>query len=183
MDYSINFASAVSPAQLKAAVLAQRPLDAAAVFAGSADAFEEYEGPSPVVLVQTGLRPGSDFDTELSAGQAFADIIGAPSELHLTTVLCQALGTRALIPDGGRAGSVWMLVTEDGWHGRIVLRDDEDGRMVIDHALQPVPAAPEIPVEAPPEWERGWYDDRTIPAAGFSERNARLPPAHDVPRT
>jgi len=175
VDYSINFASAVSPARLKAAVLANWPLDAAAVFAGTADAFDRYEGPSPVVLIQSGLRPGSDFDTELSAGQTFADIIGAPSELHLSTMLCKALETRALIPDGGRAGSVWMLVTEDGWHGRILLRGDGDGRMLIDHALQPVPAAPDIPVEAPPEWERGWYDDGAIPTAGFWEQECAPP--------
>jgi hypothetical protein len=169
MDYSINFASAVSPPRLKAAVLAQWPLDPEAVFAGTAEAFEEYEGPHLIVLIQSGLRPGSDFDTELSAGQTFADIIGAPSELHLATMLCKALETRALIPDGGRAGSTWMLVTEDGWHGRVVLRDDDDERMIIDHALQPVPAAPEIPVEAPPEWEQGWYDDGTVPTAGYLE--------------
>lgn len=171
MDYSINFASTVPPARLKAAVLAQWPLPAEAVFAGTAGAFEEYEGPYLTVLIRSGLHSGSDFDTELSAGQEFADLTGGLDELRLTTMLCKTLKTRALIPDGGRADSTWMLVTEDGWHGRVVLDDDaiEEGRMIIDHALQPVPAAPEIPVEAPPEWERGWYDDGVVPAAGYLE--------------
>ncbi len=61
-----------------------------------------------------------------------------------------------------------MLVTEDGWHGRVVLQEDiEDDGMVIDHALQPVPVAPEITVQDPPEWERGWYDEGVVPESGY----------------
>lgn len=169
MDYSINFAATVAPSRLKAAVLAQWPLAPDTVFADTAEAFEEYEGLDLIVLIQSGLHPGSAFDTELSAGQAFADLTGGLDELRLTTVLCRELKARALIPDGGRADSTWMLVTEDGWHGRVVVRDDdfEDGRLIIDYALQPVPTAPEIPVEHPPEWERGWYDDGIVPTAGY----------------
>ena len=169
MDYTINFASHVSPARVKATVLAHWPLQAQAVFAGTTEAFDKHEGSHLIVLIQSALRPGSDFDTELSAGQEFADLTGGLDELHLTTILCKALEARALIPDGGRADSTWMLVTEDGWHGRVILRDDDedDARLVIDHALQPVPAAPEIPVQDPPEWQRGGYDDGVIPTDGF----------------
>jgi hypothetical protein len=171
MDYSINFATTMAAARLKKVVLAQWPLASETVFAGTAEAFEEYEGPHLIVLIQSGLHPGSDFDTELSAGQEFADLTGNLDELHLATLLCKALEGRALIPDGGRADSTWMLVTEDGWHGRVVVRDDdfEDGRLIIDYAFQPVPIAPEIPVERPPEWERGWYDDGIVPTAGYLE--------------
>lgn len=168
MDYSINFASTVAPARLKEAVLEQWPLAPETVFAGPAAAFAEYEGPHLIVLIQCGLRPGSAFDTELSAGEAFADITGRLSELHLTTALCTALACRALIPDGGRSDLSWMLVTEDGWHGRVILREDiDDDGMIIDYALQPIPAAPDIPVQDPPEWQRGWYDDGIIPTSGF----------------
>ncbi|SDC95597.1 hypothetical protein [Glycomyces harbinensis] len=171
MDYSINFAATVPPARLKAVVLAQWPLASDMVFADTAEVFEEYEGPKLIVLIQSGLHPGSDFDTELSAGQEFADVVGGLDELQLTTLLCKALEARALIPDGGRSGLTWMLVTEDGWHGRVVLRDDDvgDAPMVIDHALQPVPVAPEIPVQDPPAWERGWYDDGMVPTSGYLE--------------
>lgn len=167
MDFLINFASTVPPARVKEAVLAQWALAPAAVFAGTATQFDEYEGPKLIALIRSGTHPGSDFDTELGAGQEFADFVGGLSELHVTTVLCKAIGARALIPDGGRSGQTWMLVTEGGWHGRVVLRDDTDDAMVIDHALQPVPGAPEIPVHDPPEWERGWYDDGVVPAAGY----------------
>ncbi|MFB9660380.1 hypothetical protein ACFQS3_11485 [Glycomyces mayteni] len=168
MDYLINFASSASPARVKEAVLAQWPLAPAAVFAGTISEFDEYEGPKLIVLIQSGLRPGSDFDTELDAGQVLADLLGGLSELHVTTLLCKAIGTRALITDGGRSDLTWMLVTEDGWHGRVVLRDDmEDDEMIIDYALQPVPCAPEIPVREPAPWQRGWYDDGVIPTAGY----------------
>ena len=168
MDYLINFASTVSPAQVKDAVLAHWPLTPESVFAGTAAAFDEYEGPQLTVLLQSGLRPRSDFDTELSAGEAFADACGRLNELRLATVLCKALGARALVDDGGRSSLTWMLVTDDGWHGRVVLReDDEDDGMVIDHALQPVPSAPEIAVQAPPAWERGWYDGGVVPDSGY----------------
>src|SRR5690625_4783363 len=168
MDYLINFASTVSPAQVKNAVLAHWPLTPESVFAGTAEEFEEYEGPQLIVLLQSGLRPRSDFDTELSAGEAFADVCGRLSELRLATVLCKMLGARALVDDGGRSSLTWMLVAEDGWHGRVILREDiEDNGMVIDHALQPVPAAPEIAVHAPPTWERGWYDEGVVPASGY----------------
>ncbi|RRS01380.1 hypothetical protein [Glycomyces terrestris] len=169
MDYSINFASSVPPARLKALVLARWPLDAEAVFAGTSESFEEHEGPHHIVSIQSGLHPGSAFDTELSAGEAFADVIGGLTELHLATVLCKALETQALIPDDGRADSTWMLVTEDGWHGRVVVDDDaiDDGILIIDHALQPVPTAPDLRVQEPPEWERGWYDDGVVPSAGY----------------
>lgn len=168
MDYLINFASTVSPAQVKDAVLAHWPLSPESVFAGTAAEFAEYEGSRLIELIQWGVYPGSDFGTELSAGEAFAEVVGGLGELRLATVLCKALGARALVDDGGRSSLTWMLVTEDGWHGRVVLREDvEDDGMVIDHALQPVPSAPEIAVQAPPAWERGWYDGGIVPASGY----------------
>lgn len=168
MDYLINLSSAIAPSTVKDAVVQRWDLDPQTVYSGHEIDWETFEGPQLIAMVESGLRPLSDFDTEFSAGEAFADVCGRLSELKLTTILCRSLGTRALIPDGGMSGLTWMLVTEDGWHGRVCLEDEtEDDAMIITYAYQPVPIAPEIPVEAPPYWQSGWYEDGVIPEAGY----------------
>ena len=167
MDYLINFATGADPQRVKDLVLERWSLDPASVYAGSAD--DMGPGPGLDVMILRGQAPGSEFDTEFSGSDDFAAACGRMSELELTTLLCHELGARALISDGGRAVQPRMLVTPDGWHGRVVVDEEslDEGEFKILYAYQPVPAAPEIPVQDPPEWQVGWYEDGKIPESGY----------------
>ncbi|GAB3999407.1 hypothetical protein GCM10029992_28100 [Glycomyces albus] len=87
--------------------------------------------------------------------------------------MCRELDARALISDGGQAAQSRMLVTPDGWHGRVVVDEEalDEGQFKIRYAYQPVPTVPEIPVQDPPEWQAGWYKDGQIPESGYLDLN------------
>lgn len=158
MDYLISFDSRLDPDRLAASLTERWAIPLAQILIDKSAAPGTYEGPPPVAGIEHGNRPSSDFDVQLTAYKAFVAVWGV-SKLCLATTLCMALDTRALISDG--SGVCRMLITEDGWHGWVVLRDGVDG-MVIDYALHPVPVAPAIPVKPTPDWHDGadLYTDR-----------------------
>ncbi|WP_460539344.1 hypothetical protein [Glycomyces halotolerans] len=175
MDYLINFDSATSPAELKAAVVDQWGLHPSTVFAGADFELDTYSGPELDVIIQSGVAAASAFDTELQAGIDFAMQCDYASELAVATELCLALGTRAVISAGSLMATRCVLITEDGWNGSVVLDAEELARgvMSVEYALQPVPAVPHLPVRNSPSWDLGWFDHRSLPALEFIPRQRR----------
>ena len=161
-SYEIHFDSRTPAARIAEVLCHRYDLDPALVYVGD---LADYSGPRLTAYVTPATTEVDGFACVFGAGETLAEAAGHVTELELTTVLCREAGTRAIIPDGGMAGSVWMLVTADGWHGRVVVDDDrlDDGDFVILHAYQPVPTEPDIPVVEPPEWQSGWYPDGKIP--------------------
>ncbi|WP_100449001.1 hypothetical protein [Glycomyces xiaoerkulensis] len=170
MDYLINFDSSTSPAVVKRAVIEQWGLHPANVFAGADFELDTYDGPELDVIIQSGIAAGSSFGTEMQAGIDFAMRCDYASELAVATELCLAIGTRAVIsaelPDPTRS----VLITEDGWHGRVALDSEEleRGAIMINFALQPIPSAPTIPVRTAACWDAGALDFLRLPKLGFA---------------
>lgn len=165
--YTINFATTVDPFQLAELVTERWGISPAAVYAGAVDGLGT--GPQLDVMILTGQSSGSDFDVEFTAGETLAAASGHLTELEMATTLCRALDVQAIVSDGGMAAQCQMLVTSDGWHGRVVVDDNalEEGQLRIAYAYQPVPSVPDINVQAAPEWQAGWYEGGEVPEAGY----------------
>lgn len=163
MSYEVNFDSRTS-AQRVGEVIAQRyGIDPDQIYVGDLDGLAAHGRPADVIV--TPAPEGNPYFTcQLQASDLLAEATGGITELELASQLCQELDTRAIVADGGMADTVWMLVTADGWHGRVVVDDrlDDEGFVIL-HAYQPIPTEPDIPVVDPPEWQNGWYPDGQIP--------------------
>ncbi|GLZ77522.1 hypothetical protein Afil01_23290 [Actinorhabdospora filicis] len=173
MGIEINFDSRTSAQRVQEVLCARYGIDPALLYVGD---LGEYSGPRLIAYVTPAPEGERYFACVLEGGPEFDEAIGGLTELQLATLLCKELDTRALIDDGGGAATSWILVTADGWHGRVIVDDDRlDDEFVILEALQPVPSAPEIPVVEPPDWQKGWYKDGKIPTSGFDPDDWRKP--------
>lgn len=169
MSYAIHFDSAVEPDSLARAVASAFTMDPQLIYIGDPDSLETYSGPDPDVLINPAPAGDHGFGCLLEAGDALRHATQGMSDIELATRLCRDLSCRALVDDGGLASQSWILITPDGWHGRVVVEESalDQGRLIVHHALQPVPSAPDIPVEPPPTWESGWYPDNRVPTSGY----------------
>lgn len=162
MSHEVHLDSRTSAERVQELLCTAYGIDPALFYVGD---LADYSGPRLIAYVTPAPAGDPYFGCLLGGGAEFAEAIGGMSELELATVLCRELGTRAIVDDGGDAGTVWMLVTADGWHGRVVVDDDrldEDGFVIL-HAYQPIPSEPDVPVVEPPEWQAGWYPGGKIP--------------------
>ncbi|GLZ78255.1 hypothetical protein Afil01_30620 [Actinorhabdospora filicis] len=162
MSHEVHFDSRTSARAVQEVLCARHGIDPALFYVGD---LADYTGPR--LIAYTTPAPAGDpyFACLLGGGPEFAAAIGGITELQLATQVCEELGTRAIVDDGGEAYSVWTLVTADGLHGRVVVDVDRlaDGDFAILHAYQPISSEPGIPVVEPPAWQSGWYPNGDIP--------------------
>lgn len=142
------------------------------VFIGTSDELNRDLGNGmeyPLVVIHDEMWPG-EFPCSFESGSGFFEATGGLGELVLATMLCKELKTRALVDDGGLLDSCYLLVTPDGWHGRVLLDGDalDENELKLNCALQPIPSAPEVPVVDQQGYDRGWYRDGKVPEAGYA---------------
>jgi len=169
MSYAIHFDSGIEPDSLARTLTSVFDVDPQLIYIGDSDSLGAYSGPDPEVLISPAPVGDQNFGCLLEAGEALQQASHQMSGIELATRLCRELSCRALVDDGGLASQSWMLITPDGWHGRVIVEEAalDRGRLIVHHALQPVPSEPDIPVQPPPTWESGWYPDNRVPTAGY----------------
>lgn len=116
---------------------------------------DEPAGPTPVVLITMPDSAGG-FGLELEGGDELATAGG--SSLQTGQGLCRRLGVRALVDDGSDYPDYWTLIARDGSFGRVFTDPDtaDGGKLLIQHALEPISGEPDLQVIPPPEWARDW---------------------------
>lgn len=184
MMFEIVFEHGTSAAALRDALVERFAIPPERVFIGSN---EELDGrlragmQFPIAVVGGEPRSG-EFSRSFESHDQLIEAVGGLSVVALATVLSKATGARALVGDGGYVSDCFILVTPDGWHGRVMLTDEvlDEPVFNLDYALQPVPSDPSIPVVEEPH-QKGWYPDGRVPEAGyaFAEDEPEAPPTPD----
>jgi hypothetical protein len=151
MTYGIYFDSATSAESLREALHAVFGIAPSLVYVGPYERLSDHPGPDPVALI---VPAEGQFGHELSAGDRLAELTGE-NELELARSVCRVARCRALVDDGSPAPDYWFLVAADGSYGRVETDPDADG-LTVRHALEPIPGAPDIAVQPPPDWARTW---------------------------
>lgn len=138
MDYEIHFDSRTAPESIANALVQRYGIPSERILTADQVAFSS--GRWPMALIIPAPAGDEHFACVLEAGDELADAIGHISERELTTVLCRAIGTRAIILDGRPGYDTWLLVGPDGTHHSVTVDKAavEEGNFVIT-ATSPIP--------------------------------------------
>ncbi|MCD0445918.1 hypothetical protein LO763_20105 [Glycomyces sp. A-F 0318] len=128
----------------------------------------EYTGPDEPMVLLTAFATMPRVD--VSAGRGFFDLAAGASELTVAKAWSHRLGYRAMLSAFGLHEDEWVLVTPEGGHGIVEVREnpdagpDEDTGWDIAHAFEPIPGAPELHIVTEPPWwddvEEAWVPAR-----------------------
>ncbi|GAB4002932.1 hypothetical protein GCM10029992_42700 [Glycomyces albus] len=184
MIFEIVFERGTSADLLRDALVERFGIPSERVFIGSNTELDRRlrEGMRFPIAVIGGEPRSGEFSQSFESHDQLIEAVGGLSVVALGTVLCKATGARALVGDGGYVSECFILITPDGWHGRVMLAEEmlDEPVFDLDYALQPVPSDPSIPVVEEPH-QKGWYPDGEVPEAGyaFPEDEPEAPSAHD----